>query len=211
MLSLPLYVLTSGRTGSAAEAIAFTLQSAQRAAVVGARSGGAANPGARFTTPQGYSVFISTGSPRNPLNGRNWEGDGVKPDVEVDAVSALDRAHQLALLRILDGDISGASRTDAQWALDALRAKAQPKLLKSADDIAGEYGPYELEVTAGVLKAKRARWPVITLSPLADDLYYFDHDPSRRVSIEREKGSVVAITVRSSDGSEQRLRRSGAE
>lgn len=211
MLSTPLYVLTSGRTGSAAEAIAFTLQSAQRAVIVGARSGGAANPGAPFTTPQGYTLFISTGSPRNPVNGRNWEGDGVTPDVEVAAESALGRAHVLALEKILAGSISGPARTDAQWALDALRAKARPQPLKSTSEVAGQFGPYELEVIAGVLRAKRSRWPTITLSPLEKDLYAFDHDPSRRVSIERENGAVVAITIRSSDGSEQRLRRSDAE
>jgi hypothetical protein len=211
MLSVPLYVLTSGRTGSAAEAIAFTLQSAQRAVIVGARSGGAANPGAPFTTPQGYTLFISTGSPRNPVNGRNWEGDGVKPDVEVAAESALVRAHELALQKVLGGSIAGAARTDAQWALDALSAKAQSKPLKSTGEVGGQFGPYKLETVAGVLKANRARWPTITLSPLERDLYYFDHDPSRRVRVERENNAVVAITIHSSDGSELRLPRSAAE
>lgn len=210
MLSTPLYVLTSGRTGSAAEAIAFTLQSAQRAVIVGARSGGAANPGAPFTTSQGYTLFISTGSPRNPVNGRNWEGGGVKPEVDVAAESALVRAHELALEKILGGAIAGAARTDAQWALDALRAKARPTPVHATSEVAGQFGPYKLEVVAGVLRAQRARWPTITLSPLAKDLYYFDHDPSRRMSLQRQSGAVVAITIRSSDGSEQRLRRSDA-
>lgn len=210
MLSVPLYVLTSGRTGSAAESIAFTLQSAGRAVVVGERSGGAANPGARFRTEQGYSVFISTGSPRNPLNGSNWEGDGVKPDVNVAVESAVHRAHELALEKVLSGSIEGASRKDAQWMLDALRARAQPPAI-SAGSIDGEFGPYRLEATANAIHVTRGRWPAMKLLPLSEDLYFFEHDPSRRVSVERKDGRVAAIRILSPDGNEQRLSRSEAD
>ncbi len=95
-LDARLYVLTNRRTGSAAESIAFTLQSCGRAKVVGESSGGAANPGAMFSTPGGFSVFVSTGSPRNPINGRNWESTGVTPDVETAPDAALERALALA-------------------------------------------------------------------------------------------------------------------
>jgi C-terminal processing protease CtpA/Prc len=93
---VPLYILTNRRTGSAAESIAFTLQSAGRAKVIGERTGGAANPGDVFSTQQGFSVFVSTGTPRNPINGRNWERTGVAPDIETSPEGALDRALQLA-------------------------------------------------------------------------------------------------------------------
>ncbi len=96
MLDVPLFVLTSRRTFSAAESIAFSLQSCGRAKTVGERSGGGANPGDIFPLPQGYSVFVSTGSPRNPINGRNWETTGVTPDVETAPEEALDRALELA-------------------------------------------------------------------------------------------------------------------
>lgn len=97
MTDMPLYVLTNEGTASAAESIAFTLQSARRATVVGEQSAGAANPGQTFDSPQGYVVFVSTGSPKNPVNGRNWEGSGVQPDVEVASDTALMRARELAL------------------------------------------------------------------------------------------------------------------
>ena len=210
MLSVPLYVLTSGRTGSAAESIAFTLQSAGRAIVVGERSGGAANPGGRFRTEQGYAVFISTGSPRNPVNGRNWEGDGVKPDVSVTSELAVRRAHELALEKVLSGSIQGASQTDAQWTLDAMRAEAQPRAI-SASGIDGEFGPYRLETIANAITVTRGRWPAMKLLLLSEDLYFFEHDPSRRVSMERKNGQVAAIRIMSPDGSEQRLSRTEAD
>ncbi|MGH8080614.1 MAG: S41 family peptidase, partial [Lysobacter sp.] len=73
-LQVPLYVLTSPRTGSAGEALAYTLQSAGRAVVVGEHSAGAANPGGEIPLKQGFSVFVSAGSPTNPITHRNWEG-----------------------------------------------------------------------------------------------------------------------------------------
>jgi hypothetical protein len=203
MLSIPLYVLTSGRTGSAAESFAFTLQAAKRAQIVGERSAGAANPGEMFHTPQGYGVFVATGSPRNPINQRNWEREGVKPDVDITAARALVRAQELALERVLAGSIAGGARRDAQWALDALRAPAPTQ--KLAADVSGEFGPYTLETRGGIVLAKRARWPAMTLLPLAADLFYFEGEPSRRLAVERADGKLVAVTFLNSDGRQQRF------
>ena len=94
-VDVPLFVLINKRTASAAESLAFSLQSCGRAKVIGERSAGGANPGRVFRTPQGYSVFVSTGSPRNPINGKNWERTGVLPDVEVKAEESLETAVRL--------------------------------------------------------------------------------------------------------------------
>lgn len=93
---LPLYVVIDGRTGSAAESFAYTLQQAGRATIVGEASGGAANPGAPIATRGGLIVFVPTGSPVNPFSHGNWEGVGVQPDVPVPSAEALDAALGLA-------------------------------------------------------------------------------------------------------------------
>jgi hypothetical protein len=76
-----------------------------------------------------------------------------------------------------------------------------------AATVAGEFGPYTLETAAGKVQAKRARWPAMTLLPLRHDLFYFDGNPSRRVTLERKGDKVIAITIGNSDGSEQRFSR----
>ena len=93
---VPLYVLVDGGTASAAESFAYTLQGARRATVVGERTAGAANPGAMIDIGQGFSVFVSDGSPVNPVTRTNWEGTGIAPDVAVASDDALDKALQLA-------------------------------------------------------------------------------------------------------------------
>jgi hypothetical protein len=207
MLSVPLYVLTSARTASAAEAIAYTLQTCGRAQVVGERSAGAANPGMMFRTPQGFAIFVSTGAPRNPLNGRSWEGDGVRPDTETSDAHALVRAQVLALEGILAGPIGGLERVDAQWALDALRASAHPFEAAQLSGYAGTYGPYAITVAGGALESQRGRQPAIALVPLRKDLFYTAGDPARHFSFVRAHERVVALEVRRSRGDGQRFNR----
>jgi C-terminal peptidase prc len=95
-VDVPVYVLIDGRTGSAAESFAYTLQQARRATIVGEHSGGAANPGRFFAAGHGFRVFVPTGSPVNPISRGNWEGTGVIPDVASSSDDALETALALA-------------------------------------------------------------------------------------------------------------------
>ena len=92
----PVFVLTSNRTFSAAEEFAYNLQSRRRATIVGETTGGGAHPGRAVPLPDGLSIFVSTGRAVNPITGTNWEGTGVRPDVESTADAALETALRLA-------------------------------------------------------------------------------------------------------------------
>lgn len=87
--AMPLAVLVNAGTASAAESFAYALQSLGRAAIVGERTAGAANPGQPFTSDTGFTIFISTASPRDPRTGTNWETTGVTPDVDATETNAL--------------------------------------------------------------------------------------------------------------------------
>ncbi|QEH35380.1 carboxy-terminal protease [Aquisphaera giovannonii] len=92
-----LYILTSGRTFSAPESLAYDLRALGRATIVGETTGG----GAHGTTPHRISDHFRASIPFsrsiNPVTGTDWEGIGVKPDVAVPADQALLTAHLLAL------------------------------------------------------------------------------------------------------------------
>lgn len=106
----PVYVLTSSRTFSAAEAFAYDLKHLRRATVVGENTAGGAHP-ARFE-PVGLNLALRlpTGRAINPVTGGNWEGTGVQPDVQTDAGAALDTAHAAALRAILAATRGSARR-----------------------------------------------------------------------------------------------------
>lgn len=206
-LDTPVYILTSGRTGSAAEAFPYTLQAAKRATIVGEATGGAANPGGPAPLGDGYAIFISRGSPVNPITKANWEGAGVQPDVKVTAAEALDTAQVLALEAILK-TAKGPVANDSRWALEALKSRAAPAAYAKADYLGG-YGDVAIVEQDGKLAVKRGRRPAWTLAPLGKDVFYAEVDPARRVVFERDPtGKVVAFEIVGSlQPGGQRLRR----
>jgi C-terminal processing protease CtpA/Prc len=78
----PVYVLTSAKTFSAAEAVAWELQRGGRAKVVGERTGGGGNPSAGMDLESPLVVVMPIGR-MDPKLGRGWEGRGVRPDIHV--------------------------------------------------------------------------------------------------------------------------------
>lgn len=88
----PVYVLTSRSTFSAAEGFAYHLQSLKRAVIVGEVTGGGAHAGGYLPLGNYLEVFVPSIRATNPITGTNWEGTGVKPDIEVAEHRALDAA-----------------------------------------------------------------------------------------------------------------------
>jgi hypothetical protein len=91
------YVLTSNYTFSGAEEFTYNLKNLKRATIVGETTGGGANPGGGFRVDEHFGVFVPTGRAINPITKTNWEGTGVKPDVDVPREQALKTAYLLAL------------------------------------------------------------------------------------------------------------------
>ncbi|MBA4804693.1 MAG: S41 family peptidase [Brevundimonas sp.] len=119
----PVYVLIDGNTGSGAEEFAYDLQAMGRATLVGQTTYGAATPGGFRPLAEGFAAFIPMQVVTHTATGANWEGVGVRPDVETPAEQALARAHRLALDAIL-ADAEGVRRALAEEGLAALEAPA---------------------------------------------------------------------------------------
>jgi len=90
--SEPIVVLVGPGTFSAAEAVAYDLQAAGRATVIGEVTGGGANPSIAMDLGPWFTVIMPIGEARHPATGTNWEGVGVQPDVAVPAERALEEA-----------------------------------------------------------------------------------------------------------------------
>jgi hypothetical protein len=142
----PVFVLISARTFSGGEELAYDIQSFKRGLVVGEVSGGGANPGATVPLSHGFSVFLPTGYPVNPVTGTNWEGVGVKPDAAVPPGLALIEAHRLAVTRLQadtnDPAARGALQTLARsLALEKQALASHAPNYQAAQDLVGTYGP----------------------------------------------------------------------
>lgn len=204
---VPLFVLTSGRTGSGAEAVAYTLQQARRAKIVGKTTGGAANPGDELDVGGGLHVFVSFATPVNPISRDNWEGRGVVPDIDVDSDAAPDRARREALAAILE---RRPDATAARWVLESLQAAGTAHPIDAAA-YAGGYGEISILADSGRLVLQRGRRPALHLLPLGEDRFSVADEPTRRIRFERDgNGKVVALENSVADGPSMRHRRDGA-
>ena len=121
-LGKPVYILTSGRTFSAAEALAYHLQTHRLATVVGEKTRGGANPGGWVMIGTHFGVFVPTAYNEAAATHGNWEGVGIQPDVAVAAAEARKAAHRAALTALVARD--GGSERAERWreALEMLRA-----------------------------------------------------------------------------------------
>jgi C-terminal processing protease CtpA/Prc len=90
--NVPVYILVSNKTASAAEAASYFLQQFNRAVIIGEHTGGKANPGELFAVNDFLFIMIPTGHITVLPTGTNWEGSGVIPDVKIDPLLALPEA-----------------------------------------------------------------------------------------------------------------------
>lgn len=96
-LGVPVYVLTSKDTFSAAEEFAYNLKHLGRAKIVGETTKGGANPWQFFELGNGFRAGIPIAKAINPVTLGNWEHVGVRPDHPVPADDAFDVAYRSAL------------------------------------------------------------------------------------------------------------------
>jgi CubicO group peptidase (beta-lactamase class C family) len=82
LLDVPLYVLTSHETFSAAEDLTCHMKELGRATIIGETSGGGANPAKLFTVGKDFLVAIPIGEAVVPY-GKSWEGMGITPQISV--------------------------------------------------------------------------------------------------------------------------------
>lgn len=92
----PVYVLVGPQTYSAGEEFAYDLQALGRATVVGKATRGGANPGGLTELGSDLFVVVPTGRAQNPVTHGNWEGIGVRPDVQATLETARETAVALA-------------------------------------------------------------------------------------------------------------------
>ncbi len=85
------YVLTSGASASAAEHFSLAMKHTGRGVLVGAPTAGANHFGSGEELGGGYGAFIPVGRTYDPTTGKDWEGDGVQPDIAVAPADALVR------------------------------------------------------------------------------------------------------------------------
>jgi hypothetical protein len=100
--SKPVYVLTSSYTFSGAEEFSYNLKNLKRATIIGETTGGGAHPVRPHRINDHFSIGVPFARAINPITKTNWEGTGVKPDIETPASQALKVAQLAALKKVAE-------------------------------------------------------------------------------------------------------------
>jgi hypothetical protein len=200
-LDVPLYVLTSGASASAAEALPFMLQARGRATVVGERTAGAGFRNWFFPAPAELAVSISIGRPSAPGTNRGWERVGVQPDVAVPAAQARAVAHAHALRALEGAATEPRRRRELAWAREVAERETSPTAVAPAllATYAGAYGDRRIDVEGGTLTyRRRPDRPAEALVAIDDTTFALGS--TARLRFARGDGGAWELRVESADG-----------
>lgn len=202
LTDVPIFILTSNFTFSAAEAFAYSLQSLDRVTIVGETSGGGAHMWTGKIVTNNFYAHIPFARPVDPRTNSNWEITGVNPDVKCDANKALINA-QIEALKVLMAKDS-ANSSNYQWHIDGLK----PQLTKLKIDseklntYVGNYGSIKILFNNNKLYFDW-RGTKSEMIPLETDYFMINEFNFFRIKIVEHNGKVVALKIINDNGSER--------
>jgi hypothetical protein len=120
----PIYVLTSSFTASAAEWLAYNLQSVHRAKVVGETTAGASHPVRVMRLNNAFDISMPIGKVRSRFTNTDFEHVGVQPDVKTSSDRALKAAYLESLTMLLARTSDPRVRAELERAIAAQKANS---------------------------------------------------------------------------------------
>jgi hypothetical protein len=209
LLDIPLYVLTSGYTFSAAEEFAYNLKHLERATIVGETTRGGAHPISARAISGRFVIYIPDATSINPVTGENWEGVGVSPHIQVSAEEALGVAHFDALETLVANAEDESERFRFQWSMDGLEARLEPVSLDTSvvRSYVGTYASRTITFEDGILYCKRGDRPKRKMIPMSRDQFMIEDFDYVRLKFILERDSVDSMMLLFDDGSTVRVNR----
>lgn len=200
MVGKPLYVLTSGDTGSAAEEFTGHVAGYRLGQIVGENTAGAAFRSDILNVADQFVFSVSVGRGLLASTGKDWEAVGHAPTIKTKAPAALDAAHAAALRGSIAA-MPAEERPMLAAVAEAMEARAvgrQPDLPFAA--YAGIYGERTLTTDGARLFSRRPGQPSFPLVPLGNHRFAVESSPAMRMLFEIKGRTAQAMTVEFAGG-----------
>jgi hypothetical protein len=208
---IPVYVLISHRSASAAEGLAYTIKTLGRGTLVGELTRGAANPIEEFVFPElEICMAVSAYRVSSPITGTCWEGVGIEPDIKVPAEKALDAACVEAMKKLLESEAGEEVTKFRRWALEMYKALLNPITLapEELEKYKGKYGSsYSIAGAGGTLVLLHEYRMPITLIPLGNDEFAFREEEGKARFVRDDAGVVAGLEIMFADGYQSSLKK----
>ena len=201
---VPLYILISKSTFSAAEAFSYHLKALKRATLVGESTRGGENPVDIQALADEYVLFIPAEKIIRSILNENprWEGIGIKPDIETESERALEVAHLEALKWLASKTDDAGKKRKYNWTMEGIAARAraffvQESVLRSYE---GTYRDYQISVAGGVLGFRRGGRTRMRMIPMAEDAFMVESLDNLRMKFVRDKSGITGLELIYDDG-----------
>lgn len=201
----PLYILTSNKTFSAAEAFTYPLKNRKVAITVGEKTGGGANPIVPKIINENFVLGLPTYQPIDPKTATNWERTGILPDIEVTADKAKETAHIKALEKIAEN----TKNPETKWLVVILNGKYNPvtvnaQTLKSYE---GKYGIRTLIYENNTLHYQKQGQAKIKMTPISETTFILENNTELKIEMVTENNKVIGFKRIFIDGMTEFLKR----
>jgi len=172
LTDIPIYILTSQSTASAAEAfISHMKYFNKNVTIIGKKTRGAENPVEHVPIDDNFVLQIPAWKKIYSKNPNVWEGVGINPDIEVEPNEALKTAQKKALEKLLTTSNDKTASEKYHWALDGILASYNNVHVNSIKNLSGNYGKIKIIFKDRKLYYQFEDRAVIQLTPISDNYF----------------------------------------
>lgn len=197
----PLYVLTGGRSASAAEEFIGHVNGFKLGELVGETTAGAGYRNEFFPVTGGYVISVSVGRAVLASTGKDWEKVGIAPTIKASQDTALEVA-QMNALRKLAASATGRDKDVLEGSARVLEAQIKPvSTALPLPQYVGVYGVRHITDDGGTLTFQREGGPKGRLVAVGPNEFAFAEDPMQRVKFKVAGNSASELELIRSDGS----------
>ena len=194
MVGKPLYVLTSGGSGSAAEEFVGHVAGYKLGEVVGEATSGAAYMNAIFPVDGRFELSVSVARPVLAATGKDWEATGIAPTIAVPPEAALQTAHVHAI-RKLAAAADPSRRAALEGLAEGIEASSRPGTPAAPlTAYVGTYGDRHVSLDGGKLWLQQQRRLRRLMVPLGGNRFTLAEDPSMRVEFNVAGGRSTSFS-----------------
>jgi hypothetical protein len=197
----PLYVLTGGRSASAAEEFIGHVGGFKIGELVGETTAGAGYRNEFFPVAGGYVISVSVGRAILASTGKDWEKVGIAPTIKVDQDKALEAA-QIRALQKLAVTATGIEKQILDASAQVLEAQMNPVGTALAlPQYVGTYGVRHITNDGGKLVFQREGGSKGQLVAVGPNEFAFVDDPMQRVKFKVAGNNATELELVRGDGS----------
>lgn len=198
---MPVYILVSHKTASAAEGFSYRMRYLHKAIIIGEKTSGAETPIEPILIGD-FILQIPCYETVYSISGPGWQGAGITPDIETGKEKSLLVAQKEFISAKLDMAGNQAGELKYSWILEKINSQLLPLSTEEKDPkkFVGQYGKRKIFVKDGSLYYQNENGPEFELIQLGKNLFQFKVTDTIRVEFVMGNSTASGFYIKYEDG-----------